>query len=315
MSRTSWRARLAALPIRISAAALLTVACARGVAVAAEDAAQSSAAPVTPASIADELLAADRAFGAKGQEGDHVAVLSRAFAPDVLMLAGPRGITTTAADAVEYLKSNQANAGARLEWTPVRAGIAADGAHGFTYGYQTLTRADGTAIPLKYVAYWVKRPEGWRIAALKRAPRPAGEVSLAVRAPSLPDRLVAPSTDAAAIARYAKEIADVEAAFSAEGAQDIGKAFAKYGAADAVNMGGPQDAEFVLGNEAIGRAVSGGQSGPVEIKWYARHTVAASSGDLGVNMGFIEFGKNPPVPFLTVWRRSGPGQPWRYVAE
>ena len=49
--------------------------------------------------------------------------------------------------------------------------------------------------------------------------------------------------------------------------------------------------------------------------------IVASSGDLGVTIGTIvvneadSTGARPSFPFFTVWRRSGPDQPWRYVAE
>ena len=46
--------------------------------------------------------------------------------------------------AIEALELNPDNAQGKLEWAPVRGGVSADGLHGFTVGYMTLTRADGT---------------------------------------------------------------------------------------------------------------------------------------------------------------------------
>ena len=45
--------------------------------------------------------------------------------------------------------------------------------------------------------------------------------------------------------------------------------------------------------------------------------LVASSGDLGVTVGYIRTkdGSRPPVPFFTVWRRDSPASPWRYIAE
>ncbi len=232
-------------------------------------------------------------------------------------MLGPGGkISRGVAEATAGLGANAANATARAAWTPIRVGVSGDGQHGFSYGYMTMTRPDGTVVPGKYVAYWVRGAEGWRIAVYKRVPRSAGTVSTEMRPPSLPARIVAaPAAGADEVARWSRELADTEAAFAREGRDGLGKAFAKYGAPDAANVGGQGSPEFVFGNEAIGRAVSGGKDEPVDITWSADHTIVASSGDLGVNAGFITFGKNPPVPFLTIWRRSGPGQPWRYVAE
>ena len=38
------------------------------------------------------------------------------------------------------------NANRPLEWTPIRGGVSADGQHGFTVGYMTLHRPDGTRV-------------------------------------------------------------------------------------------------------------------------------------------------------------------------
>ena len=50
-------------------------------------------------------------------------------------------------------------------------------------------------------------------------------------------------------------------------------------------------------------------------------TLVASSGDLGLNWGYIRLhsppadGKPSAFPFFTIWRRAAPDQPWRYIAE
>jgi hypothetical protein len=85
-------------------------------------------------------------------------------------------------------------------------------------------------------------------------------------------------------------------------------------------MGGPKTAGFIVGSDAIGRAVGDGTpttSSPVS--WAADHRVfVASSGDLGVTLGYIRSNEKkdqPPVPFFTIWRRETPASPWRYIAE
>jgi hypothetical protein len=110
----------------------------------------------------------------------------------------------------------------------------------------TLVRADSTRVPLKYLAYWVKKPEGWKVAVYRRAPRAEGQVSTAMREPSPPAKIVAVTKDAFAIAKYAKEVGDAERNFSAlAGKIGLGPAFTQNSAPDAMNMGGPQS-DFLL---------------------------------------------------------------------
>ena len=275
----------------------------------------------SPRAAADRLLAADRAFAAAAGDRPAVDALAAMFADDVTV-PGPGNLFVQGKPkAIEALKANPENLTARVRWTPIRAGISADGQHGFTFGYMTATRADGSTVELKYLAYWVKRSDGWRVAAYRRRPRPAGDVSIQMMPPSVPPALVAPTTDAAVLRQHAASLEAAEQAFSDEAQRiGIGPAFAKHGRADAVNMGGPNSPGFIVGSEAIGRDVAGESapnSSPVE--WNADRVLVASSGDLGITFGMIRFKDPQPagpaaVPFFTIWRRE-PGQPWRYIAE
>jgi hypothetical protein len=161
----------------------------------------------------------------------------------------------------------------------VRGGISADGLQGYTWGYTTIVKPDGTTAPAKYLSYWVKRPEGWRVAAYRRRLRPAGEVSLALVAPSLPAQMIALATDAALSASYRASLDVTERAFS-DSAKVIGLgvAFVHYGRPDAVNMGGQNDAAFVVGAEAIGRTVSDGKpEEPSTLVWAPDRVIVASA--------------------------------------
>ncbi len=152
----------------------------------------------------------------------------------------------------------------------------------------------------------------------------SGAVALTVMPPSVPDKLVAPAGDRAQRASIEQSVIAAEKAFSDE-AQTIGlgPAFAKYGSADAMNMGGPNDASFVIGAEMIGKSV--GASLPTDsspVSWSAESAIAASSGDLAVTIGYIRANTpagssqvQAPIPFFTIWRRASPAAPWRYVAE
>lgn len=277
-----------------------------------------------PQEVVESLLAADRAFSKASGKTDAVAGLSAMFAEDVMMPAPGGHLARGAAAATAALRGNPDNAQARVEWTPVRGGVSADGQHGFTFGYMTLTRADGTTIPLKYLAYWIRRPEGWKVAVYKRARASEGPGGVEMMAPALPARIVPVSSDAAAVNRVRKSLDAAERAFSDEAQKiGIGPAFAKYGGADAMNLGPPTASRVIVGAEAIGRFIgSAYPPGHAGVSWAPDAVLVASSGDLGVTIGMIRpngpgpDGKTlPPVPFFTIWRRADSSTPWRYIAE
>lgn len=276
----------------------------------------------SPQSAVDELLAADRAFAAASARTDLITGLSAMFAPDIVMPIPGGRFAEGAPAAIEALRGNPANAQSRLEWTPVRGGIAADGQQGFTYGYMTLHRPDNSTQPFKYLSYWVKGPAGWRVAVYRRRPRPDGAVSLVAMAPSLPSRMVA--IDPSGSARLGASLAEAERSFSRDAQRvGLGPAFAQYGSDDAMNMGGADDTSFVIGAAAIARAVSdGGPATGSPVNWGPDRVIVASSGDLGVTIGMIhpntppaDGSPAPQFPFFTVWHRASPTAPWRYIAE
>ena len=124
--------------------------------------------------------------------------------------------------------------------------------------------------------------------------------------------------------RLRKALAEAERAFSDE-AQTIGlgAAFTKWGSETAVNMGGPNNAGYVVGAAAIGKNVGAGAPGPTSpVEWSTDVAIVASSGDLGISFGHIRpnakpaDGKTPQgSPFFTIWYRATPTGPWRYIAE
>jgi hypothetical protein len=280
----------------------------------------------TPRSLADELLAADRSASSASAKTTLIAGLTAMFAQDVVMQAPGVGFARGLAAATEALKANADNATAKVDWIPVRAGVSADGLQGFTFGYMTLHRADGTTSPLKYLAYWVKRDGRWQVAAYKRRLRAAGDVPMTTMAASLPSGVAAPTADPATLQAIEQGLIAAEKAFSDEAQKiGLGAAFVKFGSADAMNMGGPNDVSFVIGSEAIGKAVGAGQpASGSSVKWSADSVIVASSGDLGVTIGYIRpnvpAGTSPapapaPIPFFTIWRRAAATAPWRYIAE
>lgn len=284
----------------------------------------------SPQQIADALLAADRAFSAASAKTDLISGLSAMFASDVV-LPNPNGIAQGFDKAVEALKANPMNTGAKIEWTPARVGISGDGRHGFTAGFMTMHRADGTSMPLKYLSYWERKTEGWRVLAYKRGQAKDAPPAMALSY-VLPKQMVAPVTDVSLIERYRTSLADVETAFSNEAQKiGIGAAFTKYGSSDAINLGGPETPTFLIGNQAIGAAVGAGEPpAGSQVRWGPDvKTIVAASGDFGVTIGHIfpnapgtdpstssgQGGKiSPGRPFFTIWRKEAGGT-WRYIAE
>jgi len=280
-----------------------------------------SAPAASPHAAVAELLDADRRFAAAARQQPAVEAIAAMFAEDVTAPVSGNRYVQGKAEVVGALRVNPDHVTGRVDWAPIRGGISGDGLHGFTFGYMTLTKADGAKVPLKYLAYWIKGKDGWRVAAYRRRPRPEGVVPTETMAPSLPPRLVAPSTDDATLDAHRRSLIAAEKAFSDEAQSiGIGAAFAKHGTADAVNMGGPKDVGFVVGSEAIGRSVGAGSpTDSSEVEWSADRVLVASSGDLGITFGMIRIKKPEPggpaaVPFFTIWRRNDAGV-WRYIAE
>jgi hypothetical protein len=279
---------------------------------------------MSPQRAMDDLLAADRAFSAASSRTDLVSGISAMFAGDVATPIPGARFSRTSAEAVAALRAMPGNTESRAEWTPIRGGISADGTQGFTLGYMTVHRADNSIVPMKYLAYWMKTPEGWRVAVYRRRPRAAGDVSPAMRAHALPARMVTPSADPAHTETLRATLDAAERSFSTD-AQSIGldAAFVKWGTADSYNMGAATDPAWVTGSVAIGRTVGAGEPATgSSVNWAPDRVIIASSGDLGVTIGTIH-PNNPAAdgsqaagfPFFTVWRRADASSPWRYIAE
>jgi hypothetical protein len=265
----------------------------------------------------DELLATDRNHAQRARTANVVDALGGMFADDAILIAYG-SIHPGRDSSVARLRAVPENMTGRIEWIPIRGGVSGDGQHGFTYGFMTLHRADSTRLLMKYLSYWVKKPEGWKVAVYKRGARGEGDVSTAMREPSLPSKAVAPSKGAALIAKHARTLGDAERDFSAlAGKIGLGPAFTQNAAPDAMNMGGPSP-NFLFGPQEIGAGVGAGETGPATITWGPDTVLVASSGDLGITIGYINIPaqNNQParrVPFNTIWKKVG--SVWKFVAE
>ena len=273
-----------------------------------------------PRAAVDSLLEVDRGYARAAADTNAITALAAMFAPDVFLRAPGDQLTEGKDRAVEALRTNPANLQAHLTWEPVRGGISADGQHGFTYGYMQARNPDSSVTQLKYLSYWVRGAEGWKVRAYRRAPR-AAETAVTMLPPALPPRMVPVTTDSATVRRYADELDRAERAFSDEAQRvGVGRAFTRHGSADAMNFGGPNDTIFVVSADAIGGGMGFDDSTTgATLSWAPDHVVVASSGDLGVTIGFILQNDSTAMPrrfpFFTVWRRESPSARWLYVAE
>jgi hypothetical protein len=274
----------------------------------------------TPQANAEAVLAADRAFAAAAaRAATPVDALAAMFDADIAIPGGPALIIGRDAVLAQFRAAPAWQSG-NVTWHPVRGGISADGTQGFTYGYLTVTAGDPARRERKYLAYWVRRPEGWRVAAWRQIPLQPGGTPTATQAPLLPAFAAAPSADPAVAQRHQASLAAAEQAFS-DRAQAIGlaAAFREYGRPDAVNLGAGQ-AAFVTGAAAISAGVDNGEA-TSPVRWSTTRALVASSGDLGVSMGVIHRntpgtdGRPDSFSFFTIWRRDAPDGDWRYLAE
>lgn len=267
------------------------------------------------------LFDADRAYAARARETTLVPALTAMFLPDVIV-PGPDGLVRGIDAVAAALRAVPENAGSRVDWQPIGGGLSADATHGYTFGFMTVTPAAGAVTRLKYMAYWIRQADGWKVAGYKRARRPDGEV------PSTPLPLRVPAAAAVVtgperLEAQRRSLAAAEQAFSDRAqAIGLGPAFVEFGAPDAVNMGGPSSPGFIVGNAAIGGSIGAGAPGPKSpVAWSSDAVLVAPSGDLGISFGYIRPHAPPPgappggQPFFTVWARRDASAPWRYVAE
>ena len=133
-----------------------------------------------------DVLAADRAFSTVASNaGDPAIGLAAMFDKEVIV-PSPKGNVRGRDAALALFRENPSYKEGKVGWAPVRGGISADGTQGFTYGFLSLTGGDPARRERKYLSYWARQPEGWRVVAYRQQVREAGKVSKEMVAPSLP---------------------------------------------------------------------------------------------------------------------------------
>ena len=272
----------------------------------------AAAKPVDPKAAVNELLASDLTFSVEASKSTDPVVGIAAMFDEEVVMPSPQGNAVGRDAVVALFRENPSYKEGKVSWSPIRGGISADGTQGFTYGFLTLSAGDPARRDRKYLSYWIKRPEGWRVVAYRQQVRQPGDVSKEMLPPSLPEFAAESAANSSA---SVQSVASAEKAFS-DRAQIVGlkRAFGEFGRQDAMNMYG--GAGFAYGLDAV---VAGFQEeGPAKIHWSTERSFAAPSGDLAVSIGTIRSNdpaKAEAIPFFTIWRRDGPDRPWRYIAE
>ncbi len=265
-----------------------------------------------PAAAYAELLAAERAFSEAAANRPPADGIAAMFDAEV-QLPTRDGIASGREAATAALAANPSSRGTGARWRSIGGGVSADGSHGFTFGYLDIAGGDPARARRRYLAYWIRRPEGWRVLALRQVVRRLDEAQIGPVAPLIPQAL-----RAAAGASHAGAVAAAERAFS-DRAQQVGlrAAFLEYGHARAVHVASPNG--FAVGLPAIGANFDSATTSPLH--WSADRTWAAASGDLGLSVGTIRSNEPAPegqpaaIPFFTVWIRDADSGEWRYIAE
>ena len=197
------------------------------------------------------MLAADRAFSAAAARAPSAADgLAAMFDAEIVAPFPGRGLLVGRDAVAAAFRAAPGFGEPGISWAPVRGGISADGSQGFTFGFLTLAGGDPARRNRKYLAYWVHRPQGWRVVAYRNIPRQPGDVSRAMMTPSLPGFAARERRDARLIETHRASLAAAEHAFS-DRAQQVGLrvAFREYGREDAMNM--YRGAGFDIGLDAI----------------------------------------------------------------
>lgn len=271
----------------------------------------------SPASRLDELLAVDRSFATASANMDVVSALTPMFAPDVVMLSAGR-VAYSADSAVALLRANPDNAASHMTWRPIGGQVSASGDVGYTYGYFRVDRASGAPVAGKYLAFWTRGVDGWRVAAYKRAIGPRSDT---VTAPLHwhPGAMSEYRVPGDSVHRAAR-LHDAEARFS-EMAQSvsIGEAFRRMAVPDAIHTATPNDPAFRFGPDAIKAGLDAGGPPPSRITWASDRERVARSGDIGLTTGWITIERTPGaapvrVPYFTIWKADDNGN-WRFAAE
>lgn len=201
-------------------------------------------------------------------------------------------------------------AGARLRWEPIRLDVSADGRSGYSYGAGTRTAADGATVNARYIAYWRREGDAWKVAAFMFNANPQPVTPPPARFfPEPPATGSVPAgVDVAAALEGAMQADRDFAALSM--AQNPGAAFQAFAAPDGAMLGGE------YGPQAIGAAFAGAGG---TLEWGPVGGAASAAGDLAYTVGIaVRRGEDGRplgyTKYLSIWRRQPDGE-WRWVVD
>ena len=216
----------------------------------------------------------------------------------------PTGIAYGSQKAIEALRANPANTGAKVEWTPAARRPVRRRPHGFTAGFMTVhARGRHGAAARSTWRTGKSRRAGWRVLAYKRAPAKAA-------APRDARRLCAAEADRcrdrrcrgdrAAIARASRTRSDRSRVMRRRWAS--ARRSRSTAAPRRSIFGGPDVPTLRV--RATKRSATGWRGAPPNTQprnWGPEKTIIAASGDFGVTIGYIV--------------RNAPGRRWQDSAR
>ena len=284
-------------------------------------AAASLLTPLSEAEAAhDALLRADLGRTDSVAALGFVPGLGANFTIDVVYLRGGLPIVRGRNAVQAIMASESLDPRTTVRWQPVRAEASADGHSGYTYGYTVYGVASSAAPTLRldrYIAFWRRETDGWKIAAYAET-YGAPPAALSLPREAVDSALADVPMQRSRGALDAIRLADLE--FSRTASRlGTGRAFSEFAADNAQIFSTP--GEFITGPEAIGRAF-GPTTDDNSLVWHPVTGEVSKAGDLGYTVGNAVFtGKRadgtPEVrysKYLTVWKRQRDGG-WRYVVD
>ena len=276
--------------------------------------------PVRACDLAEQRAALMRRATIAPSAGVVTSVVPALFAPQGFLLAPGPIAARGPASVARTLERDSLNATSRLRVRTVGGDVSRDGNDGFTYGYFDTFRANGDSVIGWYHAYWRRDGDEWKMLALVRRRRPAGEMSAPREVSSMHDaRCIEPPRSADTVA-FLKEIMAADLAFSDLAATNVGAAFGAYAADDAAKSG--KEAAYVYGKAAITQLYD--PPPPNGLKWQPELGTSSRGGDFGFTVGsagsrVVDPSAPPQNPataghYFTIWRRDANGK-WRYVID
>jgi ketosteroid isomerase-like protein len=248
---------------------------------------------------ADDVVAAERAFAADGQQRGWIAAFKRYAAPDAVVFQPD---VVNAQDSLARQPDDPPNRS--LKWWPVWAGISRSGDLGFTTGPFTVGEDKAFG---HYFTVWHKQPDGtWRWIYDGGPPN-------AVKSPLGPDTqpTFLPLATAGSADKAWAEVGAVEAALAGAAAKDAKGAYLKHLAADARVMGSRE--QPAAGRDAYGAELD---RRPAAMEFKPQGGKASSAGDLVFTYGEVRWTQdNQPGwgHYVRLWQNRTAG--WNLVFD